>query len=332
MNFFTNFFRFAHPYALIFSVSLFCVALVFRTMFWKPKRYRYSLVEYLASANVSVSGLRRSVLFVFRFSALLLLVFLVGKPQLVDQNSQVHVEGVDIMVVLDVSASMHDYDDPKDRRRRIDIAKTEASRFVEKRKSDPIGIVIFGNEAVSVCPLTLDKKVVQEKIDGLEIGIVDYSGTVISTALVTAINRLKQSKSKNKIIVLLTDGMPSAGDIRPELALDIAKASGVKVYTIGIGPGEVRRDVYCGVVMSRTIGLDRNLLKKIATETGGMFFESKSADDMRKIYETIDGLEKTEFETQVFTRYKDIFLPFLLVLVGILLLDVLLTSLIWRGL
>jgi len=326
-------FRFAYPKTFYFSIPLLFIMVFYRFWFRKPVTYKYSLAGYLSKQGFGKRYWKNFILWFMRVLSFFLLAFLIARPQLVDVTSKINVEGIDIFLVLDLSGSMELFDDVKDRRPRVQVAKEEALRFINKRENDQLGLVIFGREAVSRCPLTLDKNVLTDVIKELEIGVVDPRGTVISTAIITAANRLKHSKSKNKVMILLTDGEPSEEDLDIKFAIDIAKKLGIKIYTVGIGGEEgglVEHPFYGATRASAPVNMD--LLRKIAKETGGKFFEAKKPQDMRMIYDTIDKLEKTKIEANVFTNYQDIFMPFLWLVLVLLFVEFIFYSFLWFSL
>lgn len=298
----------------------------------KGARYRYPLASTLKKNNVITRHPHKKILFFMRFITLLGLALLIGKPQLVDPRSMMNVEGIDIVLVLDISDSMNLPHHADDKRSRIDVAKQEAIYFVEKRTNDAIGVVVFGNEAFSRCPLTVDKQMLKEIISDVHIGMVDRNGTLLSTSVVTAANRLKRSKAASKVMILLTDGEPSENDSDPRNAIEIAKQLDIRIYTIGIGSDQeiwIQHPLYGPVAVKTT--LNKKLLTTMANETGGRFFEAKNATDMRLIYDTIDKLEKTEIESPVFTKRYDTFIPFVLFILAMILLELLLSSVVWFG-
>jgi len=261
-------------------------------------------------------------------------MLLVARPQWIDQTSQVNIKGIDIVISLDVSGSMQIFDDLKDRRQRIEVAKAEAIRFIEKRKNDPIGLVIFANQALSRSPLTLDKIFLKGIVGSTKLGMLNPNGTHLGTGLALAVNRLKNSVAKSKVVILLTDGEPTPDEnIEPQMAIDLAKEFGVKVYTIGIGSdsGGYMQHPFGGIVRAREGSINFGLLRKIADQTGGKFFRASNARDMRKIYDTIDLLEKTEHKTNVFHRYYEAFLSFIWILLLLLGIELALRFFIWRG-
>lgn len=323
------FLRLAIPLAtyILVPIALCCAALVWRRR--KVVVYRYSLVSSLKAQGLTTRHPFKKILAIFRLITLLTLAFLAGKPQLVDPRSKVEVEGIDMVLVLDVSGSMQHTD--FDERSRLDVAKQEALRFIAKRVNDPIGVVVFGKHVISRCPLTLDKTMLRSVIGDLQLGIVDPDGTVLSRALVTAVNRLKQSTATSKVIILLTDGEPSEGDLQPQVALEAAKRYGIKIYTIGIGSEEQRfamHQLYGLVAIPR---VNKELLDILADETGGKSFLAQNPDDMRAIYDTIDQLETTVHETDIFSNYYDIFVPCVWALSVLLLLEQILATFLWFG-
>lgn len=326
------FLRLVYPIALYILIPIYALVMLIRLKWPRIVVYRYPLTDILIQNRITSSHPYKKIFFVFRSLALLLLAFLIAKPQLVDSNSKVNVEGIDIVLAIDLSGSMQNRDDQNDQRSRVEIAKAEAIRFIEKRDNDAIGVVIFGADAVSRCPLTMDKAVLKKIVHDLEIGLIPHEGTVLSTALVTAVNRLKNSAAKSKVIILLTDGEPSEGDMDPKVAIDIAKKLGIKVYTVGIGsdkPRTMMHPLYGPVAMP---GVNKELLSMIASQTGGKFFMAQSAKDMRAIYDTIDSLEKTETQAPVFSNFLDVFVPIVWIIFSLIMLELLLSSFVWFGL
>lgn len=324
-------FRFAHPWIVWIGLPILLACALWRWRYHRGVRYRYSLASLLKRSGAAAGAWRFRVINGLRLVSLFLLVFLCGKPQLVDRSSKVQVEGIDIMLVLDVSGSMQLFDDLHDRRQRIEVAKTEAVRFVQKRENDPIGLVLFAHEAISRCPLTLDKNVLTQIIQETNLGIINPNGTALSIGISTAANRLKTSHAKSKIMIVLTDGEPTPHDLDPEIALSLAKKLGIKIYTIGIG-GEHGGLIDSGAFGVQRMGqsaLNKPLLEHIAQQTGGQFFEAKQPRDIQRIYDIIDQLEKTEYETDVFTRYYDLFLPFLWLVMLMVLLEMLFATCVW---
>lgn len=315
------------------ALCVLAAATFYRWRYYKNPVYQYPLTGLFIKSGYTAHVPYKKIITLFRFISLVILAFLVARPQLVDQQSTVHVDGIDIMLALDVSGSMQLFDSLKDTRRRIEVAKEEAISFIKKRDNDPVGLVLFGNEAVSRCPLTLDKKMLESIIDDIELGIINPEGTMIIRGVVMALNRMRKSESKSKIIILLTDGEPTQGDLDPQMALEMAKKLGVKIYTIGIGGDEggfYQHPVF-GLQQARA-PLNKNLLYTLATATGGKFFEATNPAQLATIYDTINKLEKTSYETDVYYKYYDVFLPFLYFVLGLCVVELLLSRFVWSGL
>ncbi len=323
--------QFAYAQILMVSIPLLALIAIYRIWFYQPVTYKYPLSGYLKDRIFSVS-LPLGVLNTLRFLSLLILALLVAKPQLVDTRSKIPVQGRDIMLALDVSGSMAFVDDPSNPKRRIDVAKKEALRFVKRRVNDSIGLVLFGRESVVRAPLTLDKNILSSVIKELELGIVDERATVLAKGLAMAARRLRDSTAKSKVIILLTDGAPSDEDIDPNQAIAIAQHYGIKVYTIGIGSdtGGYQQHPFFGW---QPIGLggamNRPLLKEIAKQTGGQFFEAKNPAQMAKIYDTIDALETTKQEVDVYSKYFDVFESFIWIVLALLFCELVLAAFKW---
>lgn len=306
--------QFVHPWIFYSGIGIIIGAILWHTLYCKSVRYRYPYVSLLRKWDAQEKK-RFSLpilLKILRICTLVLLVIASARPQIPDDSSTLEVAGRDIVIAFDVSGSMQLFDDAHDQRSRFDVAKTEALKFIEKRKNDPIGLVLFGATAVSRCPRTLDKKLLKEIITNLSLGDIDSRGTVLSIGLGMAVNRLYTSQSASKVIILLTDGAPSEHDCQPDQILALAKKYDIKVYCIGIGSDEggfIRHPVF-GVIQQKT-PLNSELLQSIADETGGAFFRAEKPDDMKQVYERINKLETSEYDTPLYSRYYDYFMGFL---------------------
>lgn len=321
--------QFAYPYILYVTIPLVALLLWYRMFRYRSMSYQYPLARWLQQQLGMSSLWVTRVMVLLRVVTLLTLGILVAKPQWVDQRSQVQVDGIAMALVLDVSGSMQCFDDPQNPEQRIEVAKREAIRFVTKRTNDPIALVIFGATAVSRVPLTMDKLLLRDVIDQLQIGIINPEGTVLSKAMLLGIARLKQAPSKSKVMILLTDGQPMNDDVAPQAAIELARQFGIRVYTIGIG-----NDV--SYLMHPIMGavpvaseLNRQLLQVIAKETGGQFFEARNPKQLRTIYDHIDQLEKTKIETPSYNDAYDWFIPFVWLCIVCMSAELMLSTMKW---
>ncbi len=260
-----------------------------------------------------------------RWAALVCLVLAMSRPQRKWQEEKVKADALDIVLALDISPSMLSKDFDPDR---LSVAKKVAADFVENRPHDRIGLVAFSAEAFTQCPLTNDRKVVQTFIRELTVGRLE-DGTAIGMGLATAINRLKDSPSRSKLVILLTDGENHSGYITPLQAADIALSLGVRVYTVGIGTEGIvmspaqRNPDGSYVFAPRRMAFNTELLEQIASITKGKFYRAYSERDLAGIYAEIDRLEKTKIEVSAVQRTKDYFEWFVALAVALLLLELL---------
>ncbi|MEE9439469.1 MAG: VWA domain-containing protein [Saprospiraceae bacterium] len=249
-----------------------------------------------------------------RLLGLVLLTIAVARPQLTLTEQEEKVDGIDIMLAIDLSSSMLAKDFEPDR---LSVSKEVAVDFVNKRKHDRLGLSVFAGEAFTQCPLTTDQNILTDFLKNIEVGML-ADGTAIGMGLATAVNRLKDSESKSKIVILLTDGVNNTGYINPQTAAEIAKEYEIKVYTIGVGsegmaPTPVnRRSNGQYIFRNSRVQIDEALLKDISLSTGGRYYRAIDREGLEKIYEEIDRLEKSEIEVKVYKRYKDEFRKFLL--------------------
>ena len=300
----------------------------------KTVTYRYALTHLIKQQNLGVGLPARKFLYGCRFISVLVLAFLVCRPQWLDSSRHINVKGVDIILALDVSGSMELFDDLKDRTPRIEAAKREALDFVAKRTNDPIGIVLFGAQALSKLPLTLDKPMLLNTIKDLALGEIDPNDTLLFTGLATAINRLRHSTATSKIVVLLTDGVPSENDpISVDTIIGIAKEFGIKIYTLGVGRAD---SAYTYDQFSRVAQvpsqIDSALLKKIAESTGGHAYRVYTPADLKAAYASIDALEKTDIKTTLFHNYYEAFSAFIWLLLLAFFGELFLKMIILKGL
>jgi Ca-activated chloride channel family protein len=286
-------------------------------------------------ASKSVLAKLKPLLVVFRLLALSALIIAMARPRTVDVSSKTKTtKGIDIVMAIDVSGSMLAKDLKPNR---MEALKSVAKTFVEGRPNDRIGLVVYASEAYTKTPVTSDKAVVLDALRSVKYDNVLQDGTGIGMGLTTAVNRLKDSKAKSKIIILLTDGVNNAGFIEPETASDIAKEYGIKVYTIGIGTNGMAEFPYAiapnGSFLFKMmqVEIDVNLLQSIAKKTGGKYFRATSNQKLEAIYNEINKLETTEIEELKFYDYDEKFRPFALLALALLLLEVGLRNTIFRS-
>jgi len=279
---------------------------------WKSKQQSPTLkISSVKGFKVQKSLLAKlkPFLFVFRLLALSSLIIAMARPRKVDISSQTKsTKGIDIVMAIDVSGSMLAKDLKPNR---MEALKKVAENFVEGRPNDRIGIVVYASEAYTKTPVTSDKAIIQEAIQSIKYDNVLQDGTGIGMGLTTAINRLKDSKAKSKVIILLTDGVNNAGFIEPETASQIAREYGIKVYTIGIGTNGNAMSPYAyapnGGFLFRMmpVEIDVNLLQTIAKNTGGKYFRASSNSKLESIYKEINKLETTEIQELKFYDYDE---------------------------
>ncbi|MBT8230722.1 MAG: VWA domain-containing protein [Bacteroidia bacterium] len=308
-------FEFQHPW-------FFLILLIIPVMIWwehffpgnKKSRVRFPHISALNDLR-SIRSVVYPFLPILRYIGVIALVFALARPQLVLKEEEVKAEGIDIMMVMDLSSSMLARDFKPDR---LTVSKEMAQDFIDKRSFDRIGLVVFAGESFTQSPLTTDHRIVKEFLGTLESGMLE-DGTAIGMGLASSVNRLKESTSKSKVVILLTDGVNNAGYIKPMTAAEIAKELNVKVYTIGVGsmgnaisPISRRSDGVYVFGLSR-VEIDEELLSEISRMTGGKYFRATDEISLEKIYEEIDQLEKTEMEVSVFKRYSEEFRFFLII-------------------
>jgi Ca-activated chloride channel homolog len=273
----------------------------------------------------------RHLPFILRILALSCLIVALARPQKRNDDQLTHGEGIDIVLAMDVSGSMGSRDILPSR---LEAAKEVAQEFVRNRPVDRIGLVIFSGESFTQCPITTDRSTLLTQINLLESRRFLIDGTVIGEGLATAVDRLRDSKAKSKIIVLLTDGKedpPETRLIDPLTALDIAKSQSVKVYTIGMSAIDtsdnasiVKENVKGASSNAGSNFLDEELLRRIAVETGGQYFRAVDKESLGNIYKQIDVLEKSKIEVTAFKRYQERFIPFVLAALAFLFIEILL--------
>ena len=314
--------RFANPSA--FYLLLLLIPLIVIYVLREKKgsgAVKYSDISGIKKIKTPWTVKLRHILPVIRFTGIVLLIVALARPQKGTTFENITSEGIDIMMVLDVSTSMKALDfQPKNR---LNVAKEKIKEFISKRKQDRIGLVLFAGRSYTKCPLTLDYDLLERFVDSVNFGqIPEENSTAIGTAIATAANRMKDLKTKSKIMILLTDGSNNNGDISPKLAAKAAGALGIKIYTIGIGKdGDVpypvqQRNPYTGkvrtVIQKMPSDIDMATLDTIAALTGGESFRAQNSQELENIYNVIDKLEKSEIKSKQYTRWNELFYKWLI--------------------
>ncbi len=321
---------FAHPYLL------FLLILLIPYILWYVLRHHDSesslqvaTVRPFRYAPQSYKHYLVHVPFLLRILTFVMIVLVLCRPQTSNSWSNRSIEGIDIMLCVDVSTSMLAEDL---RPNRLEAAKKVAVEFISGRPNDNIGLTIFAGESFTQCPMTTDHAVLVNLFNSLSSDIamkgMISDGTAIGMGLANAISRLKDSKAKSKVIILLTDGTNNAGDISPLTAAEIAKSFGVRVYTIGVGTnGTARYPVQVGgriEYMNIPVEIDTKTLASIAAATNGEFYRATNNDKLREVYQEIDKLEKTKMNVKQYSKRYEAYMPFALIACLSLLLELLL--------
>lgn len=324
--------QFAEPGYLWFLLLIPIMTLV-SILFWKkkPSFLRYSSFQLLEGYTPTIRQRFLFLPFIFRMLAVAAIVVALARPQSSSSGQNITTEGIDIIISLDISASMLAEDLKPNR---IKAAKKVAEKFIDARPSDRIGLVVFSGESFTQCPLTTDHAVVKNLFGGIESGML-ADGTAIGEGLATAVNRIRNSKAKSKVIILLTDGVNNVGSIAPQTAGEIAKTFGIRVYTIGVGTRGLApypfRTQFGIQYQNVEVQIDEPVLKQIAAETGGKYFRATSTDQLSEIYQDIDKLEKTKIDVTEFRNKTEEFYPLVLIALILLGLDVLLRQTVFKS-
>lgn len=281
--------------------------------------------------NSSWRTVFRHTPFVLRLLAMASLVIALARPQTRNDEQIITGQGIDIILCMDVSGSMLAQDFLPNR---LEAMKQVAVDFVDKRPTDRIGLVIFAGESFTVCPLTTDRDMLKSQILAAQSSFL-ADGTAIGDGLGTSVERLKTSKAKSKIVILLTDGEDQGGLLDPLAAKEIAKSQGVKVYTIGMGtegyaPAPKQNETGQVTMQQQKVNIDEGLLRQIAAETGGLYFRARDNNSLQNIYTEIDKLEKTKVDITALKRYTEQFLPFAIAAAFLIFLELLLRYTIFK--
>src|SRR5262245_25863539 len=320
--------QFADPWLLLL---LLFIPLVLTRRIWMRRKFSGGLVFSQTSLarqlGPSWAVRFQHWLISFKLVGIGLLIIAFARPQLGSAEQDILTEGVDIMVTVDVSGSMAAEDFRP--RNRLAVAKKVIQDFVRGRQSDRIGLVIFAARSFTKCPLTIDYDVLLKQIEDVDLGVID-DGTAIGSGLANAVNRLRSSKAKSRVIILLTDGVNNSGEIDPLTAAELARSLGIKVYTVGVGregiaPFPVNDPIFGRRYVDVQVQIDEELLKKISASTGGQYFRAVDKDSLERIFQTIDGLEKSRVSVRSYTHYNEVFGYFLWPGLGLILAESLLS-------
>lgn len=318
--------EFLHPEYLYLSL------LIIPLIVWYMLRLSKTQASFKLASTNAFGGMKpdvrvymRHLPFALRMITIALIIVIIARPQSVNSWEETETQGIDIVLALDVSGSMLAQDLQPDR---LQAVKKVASEFITDRPNDNIGLVIFAGESFTQCPLTTDHKILLNLLNEIEFGMIE-DGTAIGLGLATSVNRLKESESESRIVILLTDGTNNSGQIAPLTAADLARSYGIRVYTVGAGTkGMALTPVpspYGGVRMQNMqVDIDEKTLTEIAAMTGGQYFRAQDTEGLRQVYDEIDEMEKYLISVQNVTRRKELFLPFALAALGLILLELLL--------
>lgn len=308
---------------------------------WYVMRYKKSLPSLKVPDTTKYAKVPKSfrlylmhLPFLLRLVLMGLVVCILARPQSKHSWSNTDVEGIDIMLAVDVSTSMLAQDFKPNR---VEALKEIAQRFIEKRPNDNIGLTLFAGEAYTQCPLTADHTVLMNLYNGVDCnmaarGVID-DGTAIGDGIMNAVLRLKDSEAKSKVIILLTDGVNNSGNISPVTAAEIAKKYNIRIYTIGIGRnGMAPYPLPTGGTAMLPVEIDEQTMTKISTETGGQYFRAQKNAELDAIYQDIDQMERTKFNVKQISRRGELYRPVALVALVVLLLEILLRTLVLKRL
>ena len=293
---------------------------------------RFSNLGVLKSVGRSWRYTFRYFVFNGRILAVIFLIIAIARPQSGTTEEEVIAEGIDIILSLDISSSMLAEDFKP--RNRLEAAKVVAENFIKGRQNDRIGLVVFAAKSFTQCPLTLDYGILINFLRQVEIGLIE-DGTAIGMAIANCVNRLRDSKAKSKVVILLTDGRNNRGQLDPITAAKVAQTMGVRIYTIGAGKrGEALYPIDDPIFGKRYVRLpveiDEDILKEIAKLTSGRYFRATDRQSLAQIYDEIGEMEKTKIEVKEFTRYKELYVLYLLLSALFLLWEIILANTVFR--
>ena len=328
-----TFFQFEDPWLLLFMLMLPYMA--FKGNKKQQATINYSTIGTLQSIRTAQVDFFSTLPLILRILSVMLLILALARPQEGHKSQEILSVGVDIMLALDTSGSMQALDFIKNEKRdtRLAMVKDVVSKFIENRPNDRIGMVVFGSEAYTQCPLTLDQGILQSFLSKLDIGMAGDS-TAIGSAVGIAVKRLKDLESDSKVIILLTDGRNNAGSLPPVQAAQTAKAFGIKIHTIGVGThGKAPflvNSIFGQRYVYQEVDIDENTLKEISNLTGGQYFRATDLESLKSIYKQIDQMEKSEVKVLDHSEYTELFHYFLIPGILLLLSEIILSNSILR--
>ncbi|MFL3027772.1 MAG: vWA domain-containing protein [Candidatus Neomarinimicrobiota bacterium] len=300
--------QFLHPWILI---ALLLIPFLF--FFFKKRSSFFEGTMRISSSTLFEGSfhrkgeLRYKIILYLKILTLVLIILSIARPRKIDQLQMMNVDVVDIILVIDISSSMLAEDFKPNR---LEAVKEAALNFIANRQEDRIGLLVFAGETFIQCPLTTDKQVLSSLLKDIRIAEKEYDGTAIGMAIANATNRLRDSKAKSKVMILLSDGSNNAGELDPITAADLANQFDIKIYTIGAATDQ--SITYIPGVGRMVNEIDEKTLKEISKETGGRYFRAKDQDMLTEIYAQIDSMERTEIEVKSYTKYKELFGWFLI--------------------
>ena len=268
----------------------------------KDGSFRISSKSIISEKMIRKGIYKKRLLSFIQYLSMFLIILGLSRPRLIESLLEKNIEIVDIVLVIDISSSMLATDFQPNR---LEVVKKTAKDFINQRKGDRLGILVFAGESFIQCPLTIDNEVLLSLMSEIKVAQQSYDGTAIGMAIANATNRLRNSDAKSKVMILLSDGSNNAGELDPNTAADLAKQFGIKIYTIGAGTNQ---DVSFipgrGYIRNE---IDEETLKAIAKQTGGQYFRATNTEGLKEIYSTINDLERTEVEIKVFTQYRELY-------------------------
>ncbi|MEI2708801.1 MAG: VWA domain-containing protein [Chitinophagaceae bacterium] len=328
-----NHISFAYPWVLpLLLVIPFLI-------FWYVKKNKYqtssvgiSTTHFLVNTTNWKTRLRH-LPFVLRWLSLAAFIIALARPQQNFTEQITDGEAIDIVLCMDISGSMTERDFQPNR---LEASKEVAINFVQQRKGDRIGVVIFTNLSFTLCPITTDHNTVLAQINNIHSGYLQEEGTAIGSGLATSVDRLKDSKAKNKIIVLLTDGVDFGGTIPPDIAKEMAKTYNIKVYTVGVGSNKEMdiqvQDEFGTTTQRKKMEFNEALLQEIANETGGQYFHATDKENLEKVYASINQLEKSKIQVTTFNKVSDKYFWYLVTGIVLLVLELILKLTVFKKL